>query len=160
MVTGVLSALPIVQAGNACCCLWVVSGALVATYVLQQNQTTPITAGDGALVGFLAGIAGALIMFALSIPITLFLAPFERSMVQRVLDAGGSMPPELRQILENYGEGRRNMGFLGIIALRTVFLLVFLVVGSLFSTLGGLLGAVLFVRRVTPPPLSPGTPQV
>jgi hypothetical protein len=30
LVMGVLSALPIVSAGNWCCCLWVVSGGLVA----------------------------------------------------------------------------------------------------------------------------------
>ena len=56
---GVLSALPLINAGNVCCCLWVVSGGVVAAYVLQQNQTAPITPGDGALVGLLAGLIGA-----------------------------------------------------------------------------------------------------
>ena len=53
---GVLSALPLVAAGNLCCCLWVVSGGVVAAYLLQQNQSAPITPGDGALVGLLAGV--------------------------------------------------------------------------------------------------------
>ena len=64
VVMGVLSALPIITAGNVCCCLWVVSGGVVAAYLLQQNQTTPITPGDGALVGLLAGLVGALVQFA------------------------------------------------------------------------------------------------
>jgi len=56
----VLSALPIVGAANACCCLWVVSGGLLAAYLLQQDRQQPITAGDGAIVGLLAGISGAI----------------------------------------------------------------------------------------------------
>ena len=58
LVMGVLSALPIVAAGNLCCCLWIISGGVVAAYLLQQNQSAPVTPGDGALVGLLAGMAG------------------------------------------------------------------------------------------------------
>ncbi len=58
---GVLSALPIISAGNLCCCLWVVSGGAVAAYILQQNQPTPLTPGDGAVIGLLAGIVGAFV---------------------------------------------------------------------------------------------------
>ena len=53
---GVLSALPIISAGNACCCLWVVTGGFVAAYLFQQNRAAPITPADGALVGLLAGL--------------------------------------------------------------------------------------------------------
>ena len=47
VLIGVLSALPIVSAGNLCCCLWVVLGGVVAAYLLQQNQSTPLNVGDG-----------------------------------------------------------------------------------------------------------------
>ena len=30
LVMGVLSALPLISAGNFCCCMWVISGGLVA----------------------------------------------------------------------------------------------------------------------------------
>ena len=46
VVTGVLSALPFISGFNACCCLWVVSGGLVASYLLQQSRSTPLTPGD------------------------------------------------------------------------------------------------------------------
>ena len=46
VLIGVLSALPIVSAGNLCCCLWVVLGGVVAAYLLQQNQSTPLNVGD------------------------------------------------------------------------------------------------------------------
>ncbi len=38
LVLGVLSALPIVSIGNVCCCLWVISGGVLAAYLLQRNQ--------------------------------------------------------------------------------------------------------------------------
>ena len=47
---GVLSALPIINIGN-CCCLWVIGGGVLATYLMQQNHPYPIAAADGALVG-------------------------------------------------------------------------------------------------------------
>src|SRR3954453_22474555 len=95
MVMGVLSALPLVAAGNLCCCMWVVSGGAIAAYLLQQNQSTPIAPGDGALVGLLAGLIGAFVQFAVAIPVGILIAPMERAMLQRVLDMAGSIPPQL-----------------------------------------------------------------
>src|SRR5436309_7480234 len=90
LVMGVLSALPIISAGNLCCCLWVVTGGLVAAYVLQQREPTPITPGDGALVGLMAGIVGAFVGLVISIPVTFLMAPMERQIVQRVLENSGN----------------------------------------------------------------------
>src|SRR3954463_8329091 len=102
MVMGVLSALPLVAAGNLCCCMWVVSGGAIGAYLLQQNQSTPITPGDGALVGLFAGLIGAFVQLAVSIPIGILVAPFERAMLGRVLEMAGSMPPEMRDALGRY----------------------------------------------------------
>ena len=152
LVMGVLSALPLINAANVCCCLWVVSGGLVAAYLLQQNQTVPITPGDGALVGLLAGIIGAFVTFFLSIPIDMLLEPMQRAMVQRTLEMAGTMPAGLREILESYAEPRTSMGLAGRMVVRVLGLFVLLAVGSIFSTLGGLLGAAIFKKSV--PPLS------
>ena len=46
LVLGVLSGLPLVNMGNACCCLWVIAGGVIAAYLLQQRQSVPITSGD------------------------------------------------------------------------------------------------------------------
>jgi Family of unknown function (DUF5518) len=148
VVMGVLSALPIVSVANACCCLWIVSGGLVAAYVLQQNQTAPITPGDGALVGLLAGLFGALVQAVLSIPIGLIIGPMERELMQRVLEMAGNIPPEFRDALERYGREGRS-GPLAVLG-RIVGLLFWMVIGGIFSTLGGLLGAALF-RKPAPP---------
>jgi hypothetical protein len=145
---GVLSALPIVSVGNGCCCLWVVSGGAIAAYLLQQNQAPPIEPGDGALVGLLAGLTGAFVQFLIAIPIDLMLAPFEQAMMQRILDMG-TLPPELRDVLERYGRHGTMSGIYFILS-RLVGLMFWLFVGAIFSTLGGLLGAMVF-RRQRPP---------
>ncbi len=59
--SAVLSALPVVGLGNCCCCLWVVCGGVLAAYLDQQSDPTPITVGRGAFTGFLAGIIGAIV---------------------------------------------------------------------------------------------------
>lgn len=148
---GVLSALPIIAAGNACCCLWVVSGGVIAAYLFQQNQTTPITPADGALVGLLAGITGAFVHFVVAIPIDILVAPMEQAMLQRMLDMG-TFPPEARDLLERYGRGGPMGGAFAIIS-RIVGLMFWIVVGGVFSTLGGLLGALIFRTRTPPGPI-------
>ena len=147
---GVLSALPLVSAGNICCCLWVVTGGLIAAYVLQQYQSTPITPGDGALVGLLAGLFGAVVDLALSIPIGLLMAPFERQMLERIMEMAGSMPPEMRDTLDRYMSEGTGAGIAMVVARRFVSFMFMLMIGAVFSTLGGLLGAAIF-RRQTPP---------
>jgi len=150
LVMGVLSALPLVAAGNLCCCLWVVSGGAIAAYLLQQNQSTPITPGDGALVGLLAGLVGAFVQFAVAIPIGILVGPMERAMLQRVLDMAGTMPPDMRDALERYSRSDVEFGF-GLMILRRVVALMFgLFIGAVFSTIGGVVGAMIF-KRETPP---------
>ena len=149
LVMGALSALPIVAAGNICCCLWVISGGVVAAYFLQQNQSTPVTQGDGALVGLYAGIIGALVYLVLSIPITFLVAPMERVALQRFLEIGGEMPPYFRDYAMSYiGGGAR----------ITLNFIMMLCLGAIFSTIGGLVGSMVFRKQV--PPAPPGTIDV
>jgi hypothetical protein len=150
VVMGVLSALPIVAAGNLCCCLWVISGGAVAAYLFQQNQTTPITPGDGAVVGLLAGLTGAFVQLVVAIPIGILVAPMERAVLQRVIEVAGTMPPEMRDAIERYSSTTAEGGFALLIVKQMVSLIVWLVVGAIFSTIGGLLGALVF-RKQTPP---------
>ena len=153
---GVLSALPIISAGNACCCLWVVSGGVIAAYLFQQNRTTPITPSDGALIGLLAGLTGAFVRTLVAIPIDILVAPMEQAILQRVLDMG-TLPPEARDIMERYGRGGAMGGAFFIIS-RIVGLMFWIFVGGIFSTLGGLLGAMIF-HKPTPPGAIDVTPQ-
>ena len=149
VIMGVLSALPIVSAGNVCCCLWVVSGGVIAAYLVQQNQSLPITPADGALVGLLAGLIGAAVRFVVSIPIDFLLAPFEQAMLQRVLDVG-TLPPEFRDVVERYSGRDREVSLAFLVVGRIVGLMFWMFVGAVFSTIGGLIGAMIF-RKDTPP---------
>jgi hypothetical protein len=133
--------LPLVAAGNACCCLWVVSGGVVAAYVLQQRQSVPITPGDGALVGLLAGLTGACVYLVISVPLNILIAPIEREMVNRFIDRIGTMPPEVRDYANRSAFG---------VALVIVDFVIRIFLGAIFSTVGGLIGAAIFVRK-TPP---------
>ncbi len=145
---GVLSALPIISAGNVCCCLWVISGGLVAAYLFQQNRAAPMTPADGALVGLLAGLVGALVRAVVSIPIDFMVAPMEQAMLQRFVDMG-SFPPEARDMVERLGRGN-GMGGAYFLLGHIVGLMFWLLIGGVFSTLGGLLGALVF-KKQTPP---------
>jgi hypothetical protein len=47
--------------GNCLCCAWVILGGMLATYLLQQAQPGPVEGVDGAVVGLLAGLVGAIV---------------------------------------------------------------------------------------------------
>lgn len=140
LVSGVLSALPVVSAGNICCCLWVVTGALLAVYLLQQNRSEAITAIDGAVVGLLAGVIGAVIQFALSIPIGLIVGPLERQVLERLRAVAGSAPDAV------------GPGAIGTVLIRIIGFFIALVVGAVVSTVAGIIGAAVFARRREPTP--------
>jgi hypothetical protein len=153
LVLGVLSALPIVSMGNACCCLWVLAGGATAAYLLQNSQPAPISAGDGAAVGFLAGVVGAIVWQVLAIPVTVMMGPIQARMFERLLNSG-DVPDNVRPIFEAM---QQNAGFgIARFIVGSVFTMF---VSVIFSTVGGLVGAALFRRKVPPlPPDLPGDP--
>jgi len=140
VVAGVLSVLPVVSIGNLCCCLWVITGGVVASYLLQQDRPGPITLSDGAVVGLFAGMVGAAVSLLLSIPLTLMMAPFQERLLEQLIDSG-SLPPEVRDYMAGAA-----INSLGLIAM----FFVMLVAGVIFSTLGGVIGAAIF-RKPQPP---------
>jgi hypothetical protein len=150
IVLGVLSVLPLVNLGNACCCLWVVAGGATAAYLLQKNQAAPIGIGDGAAVGLLAGVIGAVVWQVLQVPVSLAMGPLVTGFADRVLNAG-DLPENVRPFFEMI---RQNSGFSVVNFIIGAFFT--LVVSVVFSTLGGLIGAALFRTKVPPvPPQEP-----
>lgn len=143
---GVLSALPVVSAGNCCCCLWVVAGGLLASYLLQQNQPAAIDVGDGALVGLLAGLFGAVIASVLAVPINLTMGPYQERFLESILQNVPNMPPEVRDAFENARDGRTGLGGLTGGLFYALSFTIMLVAGMVFSTIGGMVGAALFRR--------------
>ena len=145
---GVLSALPFVSAGNCFCCMWVIGGGLLATYLMQQNHPYPITAADGALVGLLAGMFGGVVGTLVSIPVDMMMGPFQRQLMERIV-SNPDFPAETRAMLENMNV----CAMAGPSVIGTMVKLVtFVIVGLIFGMLGGLLGVALFKKKDLPPP--------
>jgi hypothetical protein len=143
---GVLSALPIISLANVCCCLWIISGGVLAVYLQQQNQPQRVTPGQGALSGLLAGVIGAVIWVGAAMAVDVLMGPIQERMLAAVLETSSDMPPDVRAWLEEMAS--RSTG-----ATRYVAGFMFhLFAGMMFATLGGLLG-VLFFRKDVPPAL-------
>jgi hypothetical protein len=149
VVLGVLSSLPIVSAGNCCCGLWFVATGVLAAWLMQQNQPVAITPGDGALAGLVAGVTGTVVWAILYVPFQAVTGVWQRQFADRILESAGELPPNFREILESsQGSGRLFFGL--------VFGFLFmLVVGVAFTTLGGLVGALIVRRDTQPPPAGP-----
>jgi hypothetical protein len=145
---GVLSALPLVNAGNCCCCLWVICGGLLAAYLRQQSSQVPIDAAEGALVGLMAGAIGGIIAAVLSIPFQVFAGQYQREIMERILASNPDVPAEARDAVERYAMGA---------AFRVVGTIISIFIDIVFGMLGGLLGVAVF-KKQTPPP--PGTVEV
>lgn len=148
---GVLSALPVINIVNLCCCAWVVAGGALASHLMQQNHPAPINAGDGAIVGLLAGAIGAMVGTVLSVPIAMMMGPFQLQMMERVMQGAQDMPPEVRSIFEQL-QGGMGGAALGIGFIFSLFFSLFFY--SIFGLFGGLLGALIF-RKDAPPPAPP-----
>jgi hypothetical protein len=151
LFAGVLSALPFVNIAN-CCCLWVIAGGVLAAYIMQQNHPLPVTVGHGAAVGFLAGAFGAIIAFAVEIPIRHFVTPMIPVFGYGGGRADRDLPPEVREVMRNVGPQT-----FAIIAGA-----LFVVIELVFSTIGGMFGALVFRQGSPPsePPLPPPRPPV
>ena len=145
---GVLTALPLISAGNLCCCLWVLGGGAAAAYVLQQGQPDPITPADGALVGLLSGLGGAVVYLIIALPVDVLLGPMEREMMRRLVENMGGA-----EGFRDYANRADLVAAPVRIAIGFIFMLF---LGAIFSTIGGLIGAMVF--RKNPPPVSLDAP--
>jgi uncharacterized membrane protein YeaQ/YmgE (transglycosylase-associated protein family) len=133
----------------------VVCGGILAAYLDQQRDPTPITVGRGAFTGFLAGIIGAVVWMVVAAAVGAVLAPLQEQLADEMIRTAADAPPEVRRMIEwiNANAGFAvAIGFLGR-----------LVGGAIFATLGGVLGAAFFRNDVPPalggpiqpPPLPP-----
>jgi hypothetical protein len=152
VLLGLLSVIPFVNALNVCCCLWAILGGMLASYLYVKNSPTPASAGDGAILGALAGIIGAVISLILGIPISYAMGPTMRNLLLSMLENVDRQQAELmRRQLELSGDS---------IAPVIINALIMAVLLFFFSVIGGLIGTALFEKRkggsVPPPPPATG----
>lgn len=147
VVTGILSVIPFVSAANICCCLWAILGGMLATYLYVKDSPTPASAGDGAILGVIAGAVGAAIYVIIGIPIAWVMGPITRNMIVSLIR---NMDPQQAQVLQQQLEASGDaIAPLIIQGLFAGFLLF------IFSVLGGLLGVPIFEKRKNAPPPPP-----
>jgi hypothetical protein len=149
---GILSGLPGVQLGNCCCCLWVISGGVIATYLLQKNSATPIETTEAMVQGLLAGLIGAVIAGVMDVALGPIIAPikqrFAAMLVERLRDMP-NLPSESRTQLDEMMRQQGNAPF----AQRMVSTLIFVPVAAVMAMLGALLGVAFFRKKAPAPPV-------
>ena len=131
LIVGVLSAIPII---NYCCCIWSIGGGALAAYLYIKSSPTPVAMGEGAMVGGLAGVVGAVIYLVLGLPIAMF---FGMAAMEEQLYRSGVHLPISGMVLILVS------GIVGAIILAAL------------ATLGGVIGTAIFEKRkggTAPPP--------
>jgi hypothetical protein len=149
VLIGVLSVIPFVSAANLCCCLWAILGGMLATYLYVKNSPTPASAGDGAVLGVIAGAVGAVISLILGIPIALAMGPVMRNMIVSLMH---NLDPRQAELMRQQFEAQGNA--LGPLIIQSMIGAALLFV---FAILGGLLGVPIFEKRKGAPPPTPPT---
>jgi hypothetical protein len=165
LVMGLLSGLPYVSLGNVACCLWVVLGGALATYLYIKKSPTAVNIGEGALLGLLAGVFGMIVKLIVGIPVAIMTGyPVEHFIINLM----ERMNPEQA---ERYRQGIEDMMarpffeqfFASVFSLGTILVFIITLV---FALVGGLVAVPLFEKRKTdagpmqppPPPYYGGTP--
>lgn len=147
VLIGVLSVIPFVSAANLCCCLWAILGGMLATYLYVKNSPTPASAGDGAVLGVIAGAVGAVISLILGIPINLAMGPVMRNMIVSLMQ---NLDPRQAEMMRQQFEAQGT-------AIAPIIIQALIIAGLLFvfAILGGLLGVPIFEKRKGAPPPPP-----
>ncbi|HEY0366397.1 MAG TPA: hypothetical protein VGC73_07990 [Pyrinomonadaceae bacterium] len=132
LIVGVLSAIPLL---NYCCCIWGIGGGVLAGFLYIKSSPVPVKVGEGAIIGVLTGIIGAVLYFIIGVPLAYFISG--ANLEQTLRGAGIQLPSGISGLL--------------------LFVISGLVVGALLfvlSIIGGLISVPIFEKRkdVPPPP--------
>jgi len=132
LIVGILSSIPLL---NYCCCIWGIGGGALAGFLYIKSSPVPVKVGEGAVIGLLSGIIGAVLYFIIGLPIAYFIS-------------GGNIEQSLRGTGLQLPAGISGLALFvisGLIAGATLFVL---------SIIGGLLSVPIFEKRkdVPPPP--------
>jgi len=145
VVVGLLSAIPIVNFLNICCCLWAILGGMLASYLYIKASPTPVKAGDGAVLGVLSGVVGGAIYIVIGIPIGWLLrGPIYALLISLIERVNPAQVEMMRQSMAG-------QSIIGAIIRGIIFAIILVV----FSTVGGLLGVPIFEKRKGGPNLPP-----
>lgn len=135
VVLGLLSLVPGINWLNCLCGLLIIGGGLLAAYLYIKDSAVPVTSGQGAMVGLLAGVIGTVVKTIIQIPLALLFGMGLSAAFLRRLD----VPPEARRIMEFVAA---NVWIFFMLAFFTG-----LVLSCVFGAIGGALGVTFFEKR-------------
>jgi hypothetical protein len=148
-VMGGLSALTVVPQVpfiRVICCIWAIIGGGLAAYLYVKNAPTPARVGDGAIVGTLSGVFGALIAFAAFLLVSFYVV--DRTLFEESIRRAGLDPERFSYSMI--------IPLVGVLAI---------IVQVALSLVGGIIGVSIFEKRgedgsgpPPPPPYYGGTP--
>ncbi len=132
VLLGLLSSIPYISAINMFCCFWVLAGGFVAAFLYQKDGGT-LKNGNGALVGFFAGLWGVVVSSVVTTLLwTVIGKKMQAQVYNQMMEMGNDIPPESLAMMENVFNNPAMMFGISLIA--------YLIINSIFATLGGLLG--------------------
>ncbi|HWO01202.1 MAG TPA: hypothetical protein VNS63_18215 [Blastocatellia bacterium] len=160
LIIGLLWSLPFLSLINFCCCLGVLAGGAVAALMLiKRSPVLPVSTGDGAVVGLLAGVVGAGVHLVLGVPISIIFNPAGVSFLKSLI-AQINSDPQFRAAMEEALRSQENQGLPERFIAALLGWLVVSVISIGFSALGGVIGVAMFEKRKgQQPPFPPSPPQ-
>jgi hypothetical protein len=140
VVAGILSGSPLF----CLCCLWIIGGASLASYLAAKDSPVSLKAGDGALVGAFTGIFAAVIQAVVSIPFQAFNLGLLRKLMERLAEYSPNLPSGWDKWYSG-GSGPFSLAWFlfGLVVSAAIF--------AVLGALGGIIGMALFGKK-TPPP--------
>ena len=150
VLIGLLSAIPIVNLVNICCCLWAIVGGVLAAQIYIKTSPTQVSVGEGAMLGAIAGVIGGAIYVVVGVPVTLLVGTSIKTLLLGFVE---NLDPRQAQLIRQQIMAPQTV--VGEVV-RAFIGAIFLVI---FSTIGGLLAIPIFEKRkagVPPPPPSYG----
>jgi len=157
IITGATIGLPVLDLLNCACCAGIILGGFLSVFFATKDEGPAgvgVSKTDALQLGVLSGVFGALFGSFLHAVVYLLAGNVAWELAGSVLsdpDISGSIPPVLREALEESLSKQDGFSLLESLS----HLMLWLVVAPLFGLLGGLLGYALLKRNPPPSPLSP-----
>jgi uncharacterized membrane protein required for colicin V production len=167
LVGGVLSVVPVLYAGNCCCCLWYALGGVIAVLIYKAASAYGVNAGTGALLGLVTGvIAGVVdtivIVGMASFAFTAQNLPKWKDEAARALQGAFSQQPqtpEVQQYASTYMDWINNATRQDLMGGAFVLGIVLLVIGTIVAVIAGIITASVAGKKQgpiqEPPPYQP-----
>lgn len=151
LIIGVLSVIPYLGVG---CCLWGIIGGAIAAYLLiKRSPVFRVTAGDGTVVGLLAGLVGALIMVVVNVWRSL--AQWGQVVEAIRQQAANASDSETQETVAKFATFMADNPVLGALLIWLIFAVIILGM----ALLGGVIGVAMFEKRKGQPVPPQGPPN-